>query len=228
MAHNQNTPEEAFAAMALHNNASYGIKAEVESSQDEPSAAQRTFNIVELRELILKSLPPKELLLAQRVSKDWKATINTSRKLQERLFFRPSSTRLLSHDGAPASKWLDIATQEEVEPSWNPLLVPIYNSLRRSEKATFYKRLPDQTWDRPEASWRRMLRSQPPTKGIVYIRCFTSCFGRYEPDEREVELEDEDITAFHLLQMVTKERGKTDPDAGRHAFAYINGLSRRM
>ena len=44
---------------------------------------------IELLENILLMAPPKDVLLAQRVCKDWRRTIKGSMKLQRLLFFRP-------------------------------------------------------------------------------------------------------------------------------------------
>ncbi|KAK4496479.1 hypothetical protein PRZ48_012459 [Zasmidium cellare] len=52
------------------------------------SAATRAFDVAELREMILAQLPMKDILLNQRVSKDFRDTIQSSKLLQEALFFR--------------------------------------------------------------------------------------------------------------------------------------------
>jgi hypothetical protein len=51
-------------------------------------AVQQLFDTAELLESVLFELPSKDLLLAQRVCKQWKLTIEGSRKLQQALFFR--------------------------------------------------------------------------------------------------------------------------------------------
>ncbi|KAF2207775.1 hypothetical protein CERZMDRAFT_102040 [Cercospora zeae-maydis SCOH1-5] len=53
------------------------------------AAADRALHVPELLERILLSLPMKDLLLDQRVSKYWKALIKNSPKLQQALFYRP-------------------------------------------------------------------------------------------------------------------------------------------
>jgi len=51
--------------------------------------AGRVFAIPELCVPILHGLATKDLLLAQRVCKRWKSTIENSQKLQRALFFQP-------------------------------------------------------------------------------------------------------------------------------------------
>ncbi|KAK4618294.1 hypothetical protein CLAFUW4_11760 [Fulvia fulva] len=56
------------------------------------TAALRTFGVTELLEQILSDLDMQTLLLAQRVSKQWKDTIADSSMLQEALFSRLQTT----------------------------------------------------------------------------------------------------------------------------------------
>lgn len=56
------------------------------------SATDRTLGITELLEMILERLPLRDLLLVQRVSKTWRANIEASQKLQEKLFLKGTST----------------------------------------------------------------------------------------------------------------------------------------
>ncbi|CAK1361063.1 hypothetical protein CB0940_03526 [Cercospora beticola] len=53
------------------------------------TAAERALNVAELLERILLSLPMKDILLDQRVSKFWKELVKNSPKLQQALFYRP-------------------------------------------------------------------------------------------------------------------------------------------
>lgn len=58
------------------------------SSQNETMAsAARVINIVELLEAILLQSPMQDLLLAQRVNKQFKDTVENSSHLQRALFF---------------------------------------------------------------------------------------------------------------------------------------------
>jgi hypothetical protein len=53
------------------------------------AAATQVFDTTELLEIILYELPTKDLLFAQRISKQTKAVIDNSTKLQQALFFKP-------------------------------------------------------------------------------------------------------------------------------------------
>ena len=53
------------------------------------TASEQVVDTVELLEWILLKLPTKDLLLSQRVAKQWQAVIKTSKILQEALFLRP-------------------------------------------------------------------------------------------------------------------------------------------
>lgn len=53
------------------------------------SASEKVAGTAELLEQIVFHLPPHEILLSQRVSRQWKANIATSRRLQRLLFFEP-------------------------------------------------------------------------------------------------------------------------------------------
>lgn len=60
------------------------------------SASNAVFATVELHESILHNLPTKDLLFAQLVSKQWKAAIDKSPKLQRALFLQPVDLELLT------------------------------------------------------------------------------------------------------------------------------------
>ena len=53
------------------------------------AASVRVLDTVELLEHILYKLPMRDLLLSQRVCKQWQAVIKASKKLQCALFFEP-------------------------------------------------------------------------------------------------------------------------------------------
>lgn len=61
------------------------------STYQDPHSAQKVFEIPELSEMILLRLPMQDLLLAQRVSKPWKALIDGCSRLQQALFLWPAS-----------------------------------------------------------------------------------------------------------------------------------------
>ena len=58
------------------------------------TACDRALQTTELLELMLLHLPPKQVLLAQRVCLHWKNTISGSVKLQQALYFRPLQLKL--------------------------------------------------------------------------------------------------------------------------------------
>ncbi|KAF2162763.1 hypothetical protein M409DRAFT_58157 [Zasmidium cellare ATCC 36951] len=69
-----------------------------EKSETNMSAVTHVLNTVELLEAILLEADMKTVLLAQRVSTSWKATIGDSIMLQEKLWFRPTAVRDKSQD----------------------------------------------------------------------------------------------------------------------------------
>lgn len=67
---------------------------ELSTMQPEDSAVARTFAIPELLENIFAELPQRDMLLAQRVSRTFNATINGSPLLRKLLFFEPPTDPL--------------------------------------------------------------------------------------------------------------------------------------
>jgi hypothetical protein len=57
------------------------------------------FNVTELLELVLLAVPVKDVLVLQRVCKDWQAAIEGSTRIQQALFRRPVSEVLQSPPG---------------------------------------------------------------------------------------------------------------------------------
>lgn len=249
MAHIQTGIDERLASIAAHKDAIKSLETELAVMRMQ-HAASRTFSIAELLEAILAQLPPKDLLLLQRVSKDWKAAV-ASKEVQEKLFFRPISSQILDRSSYGDGKWRDIETQEEVQPKWNPLLEPLYDQLFLRVHTPQIEDLPTSAWQRPEASWRKMLRSQPPSRGVVTIRSneddvverdVDSDTGRptarfYEEDEipldeshqwgDRVRLEDDDITAENMLRSVAVVRQRLyGGPAWLKTFAYLRGFWR--
>ncbi|CAK1368028.1 unnamed protein product [Cercospora beticola] len=132
-----------------------------------PTACQRTFNVPELAEEILLHLPPQNLLCqVQRVCRQWRRTVESSELIQQYLFFRPIpqscelveqraliSTSELEHTGGHGHEI------EFFEP-WasgvpileNPWLYLLSSDADQTKQLHCY----------PEASWRRMLLTQPP------------------------------------------------------------------
>ncbi|PPJ53149.1 hypothetical protein CBER1_11666 [Cercospora berteroae] len=74
------------------------------------SAAERALSVAELLERILLSLPTRDILLDQRVSKFWKELVRNSPKLQQALFYQPDYS---DTETWTAINWSDIEDDEE-------------------------------------------------------------------------------------------------------------------
>ncbi|KXT05090.1 hypothetical protein AC578_7578 [Pseudocercospora eumusae] len=143
-------------------------------------AATKVFNIGELAEAILVQLPTRDLLLAQRVSKAFKHTIDTSRPIQKALFLLPGERSdpnvhdELTIDGEHAASTIPGAMdlQSSIEHTGiavNPLLIRCMRMQTLAEWpcAEVCGEFPNMLKARlikspPEASCRRMFLSQPP------------------------------------------------------------------
>lgn len=77
------------------------------STNTTSTSATSVFAVYELLEGILAELPMKDLLLAQRVSRQWKSLIVSSDKLQQLLFFRPSTDPSLTSFWMPDGEFED-------------------------------------------------------------------------------------------------------------------------
>lgn len=146
----------------------------------------------ELLDIVLQYVDIKTLLLAQRVSRYWKATITSSPQLQETLFLRPKTSNILSYvcdwQGddlhyfgpiKPHSSHQSTSRQTFTYITINPLLANeiYYQSLnttpqRRGQRlvlpplSTFLRR--------SSGSWRSMFLTQPPTPSVVAVSIDTS------------------------------------------------------
>jgi hypothetical protein len=135
-------------------------------------AMQRVIGTTELLEKILLRLPMRSLLHTQRVCKSWKQVITTSPSLQQALFFRAKGQ-------FPRSNSED----EKQEAELNPLLVwlfppffethAFYGWLSFRNLAQFnnmHFNFTDSTRSavlRGDASWRKMLPTQPPPEDLA-------------------------------------------------------------
>jgi hypothetical protein len=154
----------------------------------------------ELLENILMFLPMKDLLLAQRVSRNWKAVITKSISLQQRLFFVPRKAdfcwELEVRSEYPQMKWPKQVDREHKLPEtlpdgiermtlvnhgqMNPLIFRTAGDINMwdyayDEGGTILQPMPDlqhPSAQYPKASWRGMLISQPPTKTCDWDGCF--------------------------------------------------------
>ncbi|KAL1652257.1 hypothetical protein SLS58_000384 [Diplodia intermedia] len=135
----------------------------------------------ELLELILSKLPVKDLLLAQNVCKTFNTAIASSPTLQQALFLRPFPATATPPSLSTSTKLFHYPGHEPTIDRWerNPLLaVAFWPWFDRSTPESIFFPL---FWDydtfkelgladaakrsallRPEASWRRMLLTQPP------------------------------------------------------------------
>lgn len=163
-------------------------------------ARKAVFSTAELLESILHELPTKDLLLAQAVSKHWKATIDNSPKLQRALFFKPVDLELLAvkwdckHDLMSFGSCLIWVTGINGKLRWttkdhrvlpvyrNPLLRDAIEWLRNplsKHEPNWLLRGGDGVSSLPaDGSWRRMLLTQPATEaswGPYRMYCESSC-----------------------------------------------------
>ncbi|KAL1640921.1 hypothetical protein SLS58_006537 [Diplodia intermedia] len=145
---------------------------------------EKVLQTTELLVLILAALPIKDLLLAQRVCRRFAALIQTSPALQQALFFRPlpaSATRTPA--AAPAAPLRSYPSGLLVTETWerNPLLASAFAPWfdRQAPGSVYsppfyhpcaFETLPlndsRDAYLRPEASWRRMLVTQPPAPAL--------------------------------------------------------------
>ncbi|KKY21762.1 hypothetical protein UCDDS831_g04017 [Diplodia seriata] len=126
--------------------------------------------IPELAELVFQHLPPRDLLLAQRVCRTFHATIHSSPTLQQRLFFAPSNKRGEAWQTNPllAAAFPPWFRLRYVKSRWDwPMARSFAEELpwaSDGEKARAFMR--------PEASWRRMLVTQPPLRDVqIVVKC---------------------------------------------------------
>lgn len=146
------------------------------------SATEKIFAVTELRENILIHLPPKDVLLAQRVPKAWKATIEGSSMLQRALGFLDTGVILAMHSSSDACfcnmegslHVMDLTAHRFLKASERPralIINPLLTSLFE-----FYPR--DNIFLTPhfglqdldevyQSSWNAMFLTQPSTDWMV-------------------------------------------------------------
>lgn len=148
-------------------------------TQTKSSITSKVFSVPELFTHILLELPMRDLLLAQRVCREWKDAITNSAVLQRALFFLP-----------------DIDNEKEgMEPRFNPLLAEAFPgwlkaaAVRPELGARCQTPIPTHSFFKPgapdssnktsilmgaEASWRDMLPVQPAVKKMwLLVYCET-------------------------------------------------------
>lgn len=148
-------------------------------AEKEP-ASSKVFAIPELLEKILMDLGIRELLVnAQRVDKTWHATIKGSKKLQQALFLEPipletiHGTRRWSVKESEGTLYLSTnALESGIDVLKKNMLKAsiVVNPLTwyMPHNVDCYEPLPTRQIAKcaPNASWRRMLLTQPPVKFI--------------------------------------------------------------
>ena len=153
----------------------------------EPSAAARVLAIPELLESILFYLPMRDLLLAQSVNHTFHSVISSTRSLQENLFFRP---RLPTTRDGSAQRQINELLHPDVAPWFRAVLYVRKGSdgrvhpVRTSRNNCLIRLAPHSgsnkdinavvsdsytRFMRKDASWRRMLPTQPPPKSVWLV-----------------------------------------------------------
>ncbi|KAK4227264.1 hypothetical protein QBC38DRAFT_478060 [Podospora fimiseda] len=171
------------------------------------------FSTIELLENILLQLDMRTLLtVAQRVHTHWRKVINTSPALQQHLFFRPINTPcgsvprviqnpLMASEFYPFFRTWAPKENQTIWQHRDRILPLAYQPTAEIDSGILWGHLPGFTmmannkrihnaYTRPEASWRRMLVSQPPPRRIGRVKEW----GRDEVfrnwDRKVVEVED--------------------------------------
>lgn len=135
----------------------------------------RVLAIYELLELILINLPMRDLLRSQRVCRTWHSAIQTSPTIQQALFFSPKRRK---HPVCPERETWEANQLLQVEfPPWFQLAYiksrwdwPMARSFNDLPWARDEKRC--EAFMRPDASWRRMLLTQPPIRDVqIVVKC---------------------------------------------------------
>ncbi|EON69843.1 hypothetical protein W97_09106 [Coniosporium apollinis CBS 100218] len=146
------------------------------------SSVHHAFSVIELVALILLQLPLIDLFRVQRVCSRWRNIVQTFRSIQQVLFLRglnryarPSAAYTSIHK---LQGWFHKSGQSSVIYAINPLIKRQGWSCDHRDGETEV-RLHQQHWflnrrsyDRPNASWRGMFVTQPPTKRLKLYRVF--------------------------------------------------------
>ncbi|KAI1385520.1 uncharacterized protein F4822DRAFT_445470 [Hypoxylon trugodes] len=145
------------------------------------SARERVLGITELHELVLRNLPPSDLLLnVPRVSKGWKNIIDTSPRIQQMLFLRgvlrsipthaPPSTDRYVKNTIVARAFTFFREANSVVANRHYYTHPNDPAANEAEKRPLLFSANDdefrRRWSTKRASWRKMLVSQPPITKI--------------------------------------------------------------
>ncbi|OTA22564.1 hypothetical protein BTJ68_14708 [Hortaea werneckii EXF-2000] len=135
-------------------------------------ASRRALGIPELLEAMLYHLPFQDLLRAQSVCKQWQMVIDHSKKLQRALYFEPVfwDPVALCEGRMCYSQWARTVNGEGCRDVYeNPVLSQLIEPLLHVTRTNLLLAQLPGCWQRREASWRRMLATQPPFQGAVHI-----------------------------------------------------------
>ncbi|CZT23993.1 uncharacterized protein RCC_09710 [Ramularia collo-cygni] len=190
------------------------------------SAASRVFNIPELLEIILLNLQSKDLLLSQRTARSFHSTTQGSIKLRRKLFLEPDwnlEGRVFDAykpGNRPGRKPENNRLLLKAFPGCYPTitLVILRDGISAGGQSTFSSlgRREEWSWDvcmsfpadrlpdvpaavlRPEASWRKMLLSQPPCKSLYLVR-------RWQRGRHPAIVREGGVTMGDVFDGVTRE-----------------------
>lgn len=146
---------------------------EHERDPDHGPASDQVLALPEILENILLYLPMGDVLLnAQRVARCWKDTINCSTKLQQALFLIPLTpeTNSLSFRAWRSHNahfdFRDPDTEADATVEWfqhaEIAVNPMFPHLGRLSRAVWASSRIEPKYTHKEATWRRMLITQPP------------------------------------------------------------------
>ena len=125
------------------------------------NACQSVLSLYDLLEPILRCLDAKELLRAKRVCRQWRDTVDQTPALRQALFLEPRANAISSKQAA------HIASREELAPVTNPWLQESTILADPTRIINIGLSCLPASFQDSEASWRRMLVTQPPVTNIV-------------------------------------------------------------
>ncbi|KAF2262528.1 hypothetical protein CC78DRAFT_582472 [Lojkania enalia] len=139
------------------------------------SAQNHVLSTPELLEAILARLPPVDLLLVQRISRDVSSLITSSPILQQKLFFRPVPPK-------PSGEWtLNSLLRNKLLPWFvstdDRWCMPSYDTLEHLDWARDLKAR--DAFLCKDASWRKMFPVQPPPQSLRIVEIRTGQRGKY-------------------------------------------------
>ena len=187
-----------------------------------PSAVEQVLRTTELLESVLLELACRDLLLVQRVSKTWQATVVGSSALQRALCFAPCEqsggeksyttyTTMKPQPDAPdrlSARDFLIEAADDGKDTPNPLLATLFRRYDSGEEGdlVFNWKVIDPN-STPRMPWLSMLISQPPTTRVrVQVTHEPALFhfmGGTESVEREIH-SSRGITIMHVLNCIMR------------------------